>query len=206
MTTLNRLLLGLFLFVLSGAIAGAAEQSAYGELVAKLKSGDMSINFTALRYARAELADHDPYGSASGPARRDMFTALQADDLDKASTVATQIIEADYTDADAHMTLSIVLEQRGDADRSMFERAVAMGLFRSIIESGDGMTPETPFVVIAIAEEYLVLRQRGLRPERQALLQTQNGPVDALTGVDPANGMRQTLYFDVNRLFSALDR
>ena len=88
----------------------------------------------------------------------------------------------------------------------MFERAVASGLFRSIVASGDGMTPETPFVVIAIAEEYMVLRERGLRPAGQALLQTANGPVDALTGVDPANGMRQTLYFDVNRLFMALDR
>lgn len=205
MRTLYSLFVGVLWLSIGVAAAIAAKQVTYDALITQLKAGDTSIDFQALRFARSELADHDPYGAVTGLIKRDMFAAFDVDDLEKASAVAAKVVEQDYTDSDSHMVLSFAHEKRGENDRAMFERAVATGLYRSIIGSGDGMSAETPYVVIAIAEEYLVLRQRGLKPVRQALIQTTKGPVDALYGVDE-NGMEQTLYFDVNRLFGALDR
>jgi hypothetical protein len=41
---------------------------------------------------------------------------------------------------------------------------------------------------------------------KQSLVQSARGPVDALEVVNPANGERRTVYFDVSRLFNAMAR
>ena len=68
------------------------------------------------------------------------------------------------------------------------------------------MTAETAYVVIGVAEEYSFLGALGVQVARQSLVQSARGPVDALEVVNPANGERRTVYFDVSRLFDAMAR
>src|SRR4029453_770768 len=133
-----------FLLLLLPGVVLAAEagESSYDALVAQLKSGNTAIDFQALRYARAELPGYNPYDALADPDKGDLIRAMAANNLDRVSTVANQIIARDYTDIDAHAALSTVLQRRGQSEQAAFELAVANGLLRSIRESGDGMTPD----------------------------------------------------------------
>jgi hypothetical protein len=192
--------------LLAAVAAGAAEEKSYDALVAQLKSGDTSIDYQALRYARAELPGYNPYAALADPEKGDMLRALSAGNLDGALVLARQIVDRDYTDIDAHAALSALLERQGMRDEAAFERAVAEGLFRSIEASGDGMTPETAYVVIGVAEEYTLLGPSNVQVAKQSLLQTERGPVDALDVVNRTNGVRRSVYFDVSRMFAAMER
>lgn len=193
-------------FLLAGAGWAAAQDAGYDMLVAQLKSGNTAIDYRALRYARAEQPGYNPYEALSDPAKGDLIRAMASNDLARVSTLANQIIERDYTDIDAHAALAQVLQRRGQREQSAFELAVANGLLASIRESGDGMSPETAYAVIGVAEEYSLLGAMGVQVARQSLVQSARGPVDALEVVNPANGERQTIYFDISRLFDAMAR
>lgn len=195
----------LFLLLPGMALAGDAGGASYGELLAQLKSGNTAIDFQALRYARAEQPGYNPYAALADPDKGDLIRAMVASNLDQVATVANRLIERDYTDIDAHAALATVLERRGQTQEAAFERAVADGLLLSIQQSGDGMSPETAFVVIGVAEEYTLLGAMGVQVARQSLIQADRGPVDALEVVSQ-NGDRRTVYFDIGRLFNAMSR
>src|SRR5262245_20056642 len=207
MRVLGSLAIVFCFLLLPGVVAsGAAQNATYDSLIAQLKSGNTAIDYQALRFARAGLPGYNPYAALADPAKGDMFRAVMAGDLDRVSALANQILERDYTDIDAHAALAGVFQRRGMRDQAASEQAVGEGLLASIRNSGDGMTPETAYVVIGIAEEYSVLGASGVQVARQSLLQTDRGPVDALEVVDPANGQRRTVYFNVSRLFDAMSR
>ncbi len=195
-----------FLLLLPPGLSLAAEQTSYDALVAELKAGNTMVDYQALRYARAELPGYNPYDALADPNKGDLVRAMAANDADRVEMIATEIIARDYTDIDAHAALSTVLERRGQTEQAAFELAVANGLLNSIEQSGDGMTPETAFVVIGIAEEYSLLGAKGLQVAKQSLLQTERGPVDALDVINPTNNERSTVYFNVSRLFAAMSR
>ena len=187
------------------ALAGDAGGSSYGELLAQLKSGNTAIDFQALRFARADQPGYNPYAALADPDKGDLIRAMAANNADQVATIANRIIGRDYTDIDAHAALATVLERRGQTQEAAFERAVADGLLRSIQLSADGMSPETAFVVIGVAEEYTLLGAMGVQVARQSLIQADRGPVDALEVVSQ-NGDRRTVYFDISRLFNAMSR
>ncbi len=204
---MKALCVAVLLLLLPGVLlVGAAEQTGYDALVAQLKAGNTAIDYQALRFARAELPGYNPYDALADPDKGDLVRAMGANDADRVAAIANDIIARDYTDIDAHAALSTVLERRGQRDEAAFELAVANGLLASIEQSGDGMTPETAFVVIGIAEEYSLLGAKGLQVAKQSLLQTERGPVDALDVVNPTNNERSTVYFNVSRLFAAMSR
>lgn len=203
---MRALCMALVLLLAAAGWAGAAQDSGYEMLVAQVKSGNTAIDFKALRYARAEQPGYNPYEALSDPTKGDLIRAMGANDLAQVSTLANQIIARDYTDIDAHAALAAVYERRGQSEQAAFELAVANGLLGSIRDSGDGMTPETAYVVIGVAEEYSLLGAMGVQVARQSLVQAARGPVDALEVVNPTNGERRTIYFDVSRLFEAMAR
>jgi hypothetical protein len=196
----------LLLLVPGLALVLAAEQASYDALVAQLKAGNTAIDYQALRFARAELPGYNPYDALADPEKGDLVRAMGANDADRVAAIANDIIARDYTDIDAHAALSTVLQRRGETEQAAFELAIANGLLNSIEQSGDGMTPETAFVVIGIAEEYSLLGAKGLQVAKQSLLQTDRGPVDALDVVNPTNNELSTVYFNVSRLFVAMSR
>ena len=76
------------------------------------------------------------------------------------------------------------------------------GLVDSILDSGDGKTKETAFVVISVPEEYSFLRAFGLAVKEQALVDDR---IDALLVAD-GSGKTTTVYFDPAAQFRRLSR
>jgi len=201
MRAIRFFLLAFFVFAFSPAFAQGGGQAVYDMFVAQLKGGNTSTDYQALRYAFAETPAYNPYGL--GPTS-EMMRASNGGDLDQALKLAEQILASNYVDIDAHMVSFSVYSRRGDMEKAEFHRAVARGLISSISASGDGKTPETAFPVISVREEYIYLLVNDFKVTMQALLQSKNGPVDAMSAVNNKTGRNETVYFDINRLFAGL--
>jgi Domain of unknown function (DUF4919) len=183
--------------------AAASDDRAYEDLLAKLKAGDTAIDFQALRLAYAESASYDPYGSGPKNARVDMIKAFNKGDCEAALAHANAIIEEVYIDAEAHIVASRCL---GTAlGKAAFHREIAQGLGNSILDSGDGKSAATAFVIVRIAEEYYVLGAMGLRMQGQSLASEGGHAFDLMKATD-RNGNAVSVYFQIDRVLAAADR
>ena len=155
-----------------------ANETSYESLVARARSGDTLIDFTALRRL---------YGHTTLPPGVRWDSLIARGEIDSA-------VLAYYGSARAHEIAVQLFAKRGDRRAAAAEEAIVRGFLRSI-ETGNGLSTESAFPVYSIQEEYVVMRSRHLRVTQQALLAAKDGySYDALTGVDSA-GRTVTYYF-----------
>lgn len=103
--------------------------------------------------------------------------------------------------------LGYVSKQSSDAEQKQSlakvakqKRYRAAAVLQSILNSGDGQSPETAYVVINIPEENAVLDQFSLRKDKQALMEQNGKHYDVVTAQDKS-GKKHTLYFDIDHFY-----
>ena len=117
-------------------------------------------------------------------------------------------IQVNYTVAEFLEYVAFLLEEQGEAQseiHSLIElaeskRKKAGAILDSILESGDGNSPESAYVVINIIEEYAVLDHFGLRLSSQSLLNKDGRVYDVIVGT-AEDGTERDFYFDVTSFF-----
>ena len=112
--------------------------------------------------------------------------------------LAYDILERDYTSIAAHAALSKNLSIYPTVRE--FHGAVRNALVKSIVNSGDGKSPETAMYVIGIAEEYEALQELGLTQESQRLEQKNNRHYDVFAARD-STGEKRDVYFAVDEFY-----
>ena len=88
----------------------------------------------------------------------------------------------------------------GDVDRQRELRQLIFGINQAIAHSGDGLSFETAVDVISVDEEYAWLRDKGLTPAGQRLVETPRGMFDVLAARDAAGNQRD-YYFNITRFY-----
>jgi hypothetical protein len=83
---------------------------------------------------------------------------------------AGEVFEVNFVHMEAHKIAAFCLKNVGNEEEARREYAMFLGLFSSVLKSGDGKSPETAFVVIAVDEGYSVLETASLTPVKQALV------------------------------------
>ena len=174
----------------------------YEQMLAHARAGDSGVDYQALRFAYAAKPDFNPYGLTGASHRDGMFKAYQAGDCVTAAKEASQVLDVNFVNLDAHIISDMCYGRLGkEADRAR-EHAIATGLIRSIMDSGDGKTQQTAFVVISVDEEYSLLRVLRLKPGRQSLVEGDAHKIDQLDTTRP-DGQTQSVFFNVDRVFAA---
>jgi hypothetical protein len=112
--------------------------------------------------------------------------------------LAYDILERDYTSIAAHAALSKNLSIYPTVRE--FHGAVRNALVKSIVNSGDGKSPETAMYVIGFAEEYEALQELGLTQESQRLEQKNNRHYDVFAARD-STGEKRDVYFAVDEFY-----
>lgn len=184
---------------------GEANARSYEALLERIKRGDSTVDFGALRQALAESPAYRPYDPDAERLRKEMFAAYAAEDYEAANDRARRLLEADYLDIRGHMVKALIEQRLGNTELARFHQFMAVSLLRSILDSGDGRSPETAYVVIATAEEYAVLDLLGLRASDQALIHANGHSLDRLRAVG-RDGDAVTLYFNVDLPIAWLER
>ena len=76
-------------------------------------------------------------------------------------------------------------------------RNTTTGILKSIINSGDGHTPETAYKVITISEEYMTLFFLGLRAKAQSKQPNTGTKVIDVMEVEDKKGKLRKVYFEL---------
>ena len=181
------------------AAAPADPEARYQALLAEAKASAPYADWQGLRMAFAERPTFKLTGQ--DVMKGQMFKAVEAADCATALTQAKAVITEAFVDADAHLVAAYCDEKAGDGAGATLERDIGLGLLKSI-ETGDGLSPASPFTVIDVDEEYALIRAKGLKVTGQALMQQGGHSYDAITAVD-GKGQSATYYFLVDRVLAA---
>jgi hypothetical protein len=187
---------------------GAAEQApeaTYDALVARVRAGDVDIDYSALRRAFVDTEHYNPFGSGSANQQEKMRSALESEKYSKALKVAEAVLTDAFVNGEAHAVAAMCHDKLGRADRSRYHRAIAQGQFDSICSGKDGRSPDTACHVISTDEEYFYMSLASLQFVSQALTECKSGPCDAMEVKDPKSGETFTLYFDVSTQMRAIE-
>jgi hypothetical protein len=193
-TLLGFTLLTVFLTCPSGGQKPASE---YATLRDRVKSGDLSIDFQRLRMSYVESPEHKKARSTDDQSQQ-MIQAINARDFNNAIKRSNEVLEQDYTDMDAHFGAQIAYRELGDAKQADFHRAVFEGLIKSILNSGDGKSAETAYVIVSVHEEYVVLRALHLQPQGQSLAHKGDHSYDVMKTKNQKTGEEVTVFFNAD--------
>jgi len=173
------------------------QPSEYATLLASLKAGNTSIDYTRLRLSYMDSPERKAAKDTSN-SEKAMFEELDKKDYPAALKDAEAVLESDYVNIDAHFVALVANQEMGAMDKAEFHRTVFRGLINSIRNSGDGKSPETAWVVITVHEEYVILRVLGFRPSQQSLLSQNGHSYDVMKVKNAEDGTEQTFYFNVD--------
>lgn len=168
-----------------------------------MKKSDASVDFTRLRQLQTQVDSYKPYGV---DVEEHPFKVLKAGNLERAQALVQQILAESYLDMNGHNVAALIADRRGDKAAAAHHRYVLGGVVDSILASGDGKTPETAYVVIAISEEYATVGILGLEVVTQDLLRDESHSYDLLEVVNPETKATQRVYFNIDSIMRALDK
>lgn len=191
-----RALLILVFVTIPGNILPQEKQS-YETLVERIKSGDQLVDFRALRIAFTETPLYQPYGG-DRESRQAMFEALRGKQFEKAIEHATAVLEKNYVDIDAHVVCRVAYREMKHMEKDREHQFIMKGLIDFILNSGDGITPETAYVVINTREEYIILNVLGFKPEKQSTVESNGKKYDRMEAVDLKTNQKVEIYFNID--------
>jgi hypothetical protein len=191
----------LCIFVLGLVPAGFGQKqetpSEYASLLARVKNGDLSVDYKQLRFSYMESPErrHAKDTSKEGT---EMWVALNKKDYSKAVENADVVLASNFVNMDAQLVEYIAYRELQNDSLSSFHKSVFARLLKSITDSGDGNSMQTAYVVISVDEEYVVLRFRGLRARKQSVAHEGGHSYDVMEAFDPESNKTLTLYFNVD--------
>jgi hypothetical protein len=188
------------------ASAAAADAPKYQDLVARAEQGDATLDYTALRLSYADADTYDPYAMKTQALFSQAWQAFQAKDCKTALEKIDEFLKVNYVTIPLHFVRSDCLKQAGDDAGAAREEAIGRGLATSLMNSGDGKTPATAYVVVTLSEEGFVETALGFHEAQQALIQDNGHVYDQITGPDEKTGETRSAYFDVGALFAGQAR
>ena len=133
-------------------------------------------DFIALRQEMGESADfYSTCESNEQPeSNKQIIAHLKSEDWEAAARSAEVRLQACPVDIEMHAYASAALEKLDRGPEAQQHIDWYNGLIDSVLESGDGKTPETAFVTISVMEEYAILRAFRLKRKSQSLVGTRD--------------------------------
>ena len=196
----RRLLWKLAIALLCTALAHGKDNptatASYEKALQQLKSGDLKIDFKALRVNCAA----SKYDCQADPDDIKALSSLLNDKkFDQALKKVDQLLEKVFVDAELHYIAFMANSESGNKEKAEFHKAVIRGLLDSIQENKRGQSGEDAFVVINVHEEYTFLRFSHMQVTKQSLSHKDGHTYDIMVCQDMSNkGREVTAYFNVD--------
>ena len=197
---IQKLLWKLALVLLCTSVAHGKDNPAatakYEKTLQQLKSGDLKIDFKALRIdcaaSRYECqADSDDIKLLSSLVKDKKF--------DQTLKKVNQVLEKVFADAELHYLAFIANSESGNKEKAEFHKEVLRGLLDSIQENKHGQSEEDAFVIINVHEEYTFLRFSHMQVTKQSLSHKDGHGYDIIVCQDMSNkGREVTVYFNID--------
>jgi hypothetical protein len=176
---------------------GVGKTTSYETLIAKLKAGETSIDYRALRRAYAEQKDAVGAGS-DHLVRRTMNVALEQKRFQDAIKIAEEILSTVYISPDTHAALARAYAELGDAKKAAAHKAIYLGLINSVLAEGNGETFATAYKVVTVEEAYAVMRALNLSVWGQETGTRSGQWFEIISATDQKTGAVLKLHFNID--------
>jgi hypothetical protein len=176
----------------------------YEEVLALARRHPESVDFSEFRVAFTRTNGYAPYDVDALEEDEALEEAALTADWPQVLARARAALERCYVRVKPHVYAATACEALGETEGQRHHEHCIRGLLASIMNSGDGRTPETAFVVIGVWEEYDVLDALKLETIRQALVPMGDRRVDQLTVLSQESSETFDLYYDVTLPMTAL--
>lgn len=187
------------------ASSGAAKSPAYDAMVAKIRGGDLNVDFQALRFAFADATTGEAR-TADPKAHLAMLKLLNEKNFKEAIKIADSIHKVNFVDMNSHIVAAMAYGELKDAKKSKFHESVYLGLVNSILKDADGASTKTAYHVISVAEEYVLLNALELKRGTQETENADGSIFHVLTAADKATNESVKLYFNIDKVAPSLDK
>jgi hypothetical protein len=192
------------IIIAQGAGPQPGNTTTYEQLVARVQSGDMSVDFTALRTAFTQTAAYrekqNQVQMMAMTVYRRLWDLLDQGHPGEALDLARVVIASCFVDINAQLVAAEAYRQVGNERTAAFHRFVADGLLRSVMGSGAGGKGDSAFRAVLVSDEYALLRSMGFAPVKQTLYKEDGHTYDMLSAKDPKSGAGTTYYFNIDAM------
>ena len=173
-----------------------AATASYEKALQQLKSGDLKIDFKALRIDCAA----SKYECEADPDDVKRLSALlNSKEFDQALKNVNQLLEKVFVDAELHYMAFVANSECGNKEKAEFHKAALRGLLDSIQENKHGKSEEDAFTIITVREEYIFLRFSNMQVKKQSLSHKGRHTYDIIVCQDIGNqGHEVTVYFNAD--------
>jgi tetratricopeptide (TPR) repeat protein len=180
----------------------------FPNLLSRFQAADTTLtrqDYSYLYYGQVFTAQYAPYGGG----KQDDFRALyNKQQYAEAIPLGEKLLAAAPLDLNMLFKLLVCYHMLGDRAHAKQYARRYYSLLNAIVNSGDGQSTATAYVVAVVHDEYEVLKEQHLSSSRQALV----GHTDVLTATPiddngkPTGEKAREVYFDVTQSLAALAR
>jgi hypothetical protein len=139
-----------------------------------------SVDYDQLRTLYVHSSCYIPFGRDQSSIET-LNTQLAAMDFEAAIHTIEPLIEVDPLSITLRLAYAHALDGIEDEWEASTQRAVANGLIKAILGSGDGRSPQTAIVVLDDRERELVLQLLSVKPASSQMTTTEDGWLDCVT-------------------------
>jgi hypothetical protein len=169
--------------------------SDYKKALKQIKSGDLKIDFKALRL---DCAASGYSCEADAERKKKINTLLNEKKYDEALKETTKALEKAYVDMDLQYFSYIANKELGNGDKAEFHKAIFDGLLNSIRERKRGRSKKDAYTIINVREEDVFLKFSGMRALQKRLLNEDGHYYDEITCLDMDEPEDITIYFNLD--------
>jgi tetratricopeptide (TPR) repeat protein len=182
-------------------ISGSNADYSYKKLLSKLSLTpySMSLNEFFLLYYGVSMDDsYSPYNTTASGKKP------EADLNKKASLLEEQIFKSP-TDFPLYLSLADVYLEMGNNEKYFENRFKYFGFTESIKAAGDGLSPETAYIVTDFNHEYNILVSLGYKIKAQARIKQKKQNFDVIS-VSDENDNEVLVYFNIDKPYGKLPK
>jgi hypothetical protein len=173
----------------------------YSKTVKKLETGKTDIDYKKFRESFIESKQFkvakERYSELNN-LKKKMYEKMSKSEFDSIIIITKKMLSIDYTNLTAQKILRQTYKIIGDTINAKKYKAIQFGLFKSIVNNGNGKSCETGWSVIQISEEYFILEMFDAKLIKQSL-DNENGICDRMDV--EVNGEKKTYYFEISNVF-----
>ncbi|MDA3819672.1 MAG: DUF4919 domain-containing protein [Candidatus Delongbacteria bacterium] len=158
-------------------------------------------DYEALRMAFTRTSDYQPYSD------NEHLSKIKSLLDDEEYTVASEVVKTVYHKLFHvpifHFYAYVAWKETGNSKMAQIHSLYYNQLIKSILQSGDGTSAASAYIIINVSEEYRVIEYLDMKMQSQKLI-TKNGHYFDLMDVKDSTGNKSSVYFNIDIPFSEL--
>lgn len=189
--------------VINDAVKAPKSRYHYPKLFTRYKANDTTlskVDYKYLYYGQTVMAGYQPY--TKNPRKKELSEALQQNDYPRVIHIGKEILAAKPFDTNTIFGMVAAYTNLNDSQGKLWDYKFRR-LVDAILDSGDGLTRETAYVVTDPADEFIITGIFGLEVVKHTVA---DDKYDLLEVAWPNEYNLKQLYFNIEKPLGTISK